>query len=316
MMMNPRNYRYVEHVSTRTQEVYDELRRQLLDLNGDLEPGQRLRLLDLAQRFDASQSVIREALTRLAEQGLVVATPQHGFSVRELSVVDLADLTRTRVQVESLALRQAVQHGGVAWEAAVLAAHHTLERTPVADATGHFNEDWSAAHEAFHRTLLAGGGSPRLEAIVTSLRDSAELYRRWYWALTSDHARDIAGEHRQLRDLAVARKAKPAVAVLTEHIERAPRELIAYAEQHSLDAGPPSKTAGTRKLSPRSRQRGCFWTWHPPPKEWWGSGFGWVSEPGLTQVSPADTVMGCPDNDPSAWLGHPPGTHRSGGVTY
>ncbi|MDQ1497452.1 MAG: hypothetical protein QOI86_792, partial [Actinomycetota bacterium] len=95
----------------------------------------------------------------------------------------------------------------------------------------------SAAHSVFHQTLLAGCASPRLEGIVTSLRDSAELYRRWYWALTDDHARDIAGEHRQLRDSAVARKAKPALAVLTEHIERAPRELIAYAQQHSLGGG-------------------------------------------------------------------------------
>ena len=232
-------------MATRTEEVYDELRRELLDLNGDLEPGQRLKLLDLAQRFDASLSVIREALTRLAGQGLLVATPQRGFSVRELSVADLADLTQTRVQVESLALRQALRNGDVAWEAAVVAAHHTLERTPVADATGRFNEDRSVAHSAFHQTLLAGCASPRLQGIVTFLRDSAELYRRWYWALTSDHARDIAGEHRQLRDSAVARNAKPAVAALTEHIERAPRELIAYARQHSLDAAPQSATAKT-----------------------------------------------------------------------
>jgi len=232
-------------MATRTEEVYNELRRELLDLNGDLEPGQRLKLLDLAQRFDASLSVIREALTRLAGQGLLVATPQRGFSVRELSVTDLADLTRTRVQVESLALRQALRNGDVAWEAAVVAAHHTLERTPVADATGHFNEAWSAAHSAFHETLLAGCASPRLLGIVTSLRDSAELYRRWYWALIDDHARDIAGEHRQLRDSAVARNAKPAVAALTEHIERAPRELIAYARQHNLHAAPLSATAKT-----------------------------------------------------------------------
>jgi len=39
--------------------------------------------------------------------------------------------------------------------------------------------------------------------------------------------------------------AEPAVAVLTEHIERAPRELIAYAQQHSLDAAPASATAKT-----------------------------------------------------------------------
>jgi DNA-binding GntR family transcriptional regulator len=222
--------------TTRTERVYDELRRDLLDLRFD--PGQRLKLLTLAERFDASLSVIREALTRLAEQGLLVATPQRGFSVRELSVTDLADLTRVRVQVESLALRQAIQNGDVAWESAVVAAHHTLERTPVADAMGGFNEDWSTAHRAFHETLLAGCGSPRLEGMVISLRDSAELYRRWYWALTDDHARDIAGEHRRLRDLAVARDPEPAVAVLTEHIERAPRELSAYAQQHSLDAAP------------------------------------------------------------------------------
>jgi len=220
---------------TRTEEVYDELRRQLLDLNGDLEPGQRLKLLDLAQRFDASLSVIREALTRLAGQGLLVATPQRGFSVRELSVADLADLTRTRVQVESLALREALRNGDVAWEAAVVGAHHTLERTPVAHATGQFNEDWSAAHSVFHQTLLAGCASPRLQGIVTSLRDSAELYRRWYWVLTGDHQRDLAAEHRQLKDLALARDADRAIAVLTEHIDRAPSLLIAHAREHGVD---------------------------------------------------------------------------------
>lgn len=221
--------------STRTEQVYDALRREVLDLEGPFRPGDRLKLLALAERFGASLTVVREALTRLAEQGLVVATPQRGFSVRAVSVADLADLTRVRIQVESLALRQAIHNGDVAWESAVVAAHHTVERTPVADPEGGFNEAWSEAHRAFHQTLLAGCGSPRLESIVISLRDSAELYRRWYWALTGDHARDIAAEHRRLRDLAVGRDPEPAVAVLTAHIERAPRELIAYAQQHSLD---------------------------------------------------------------------------------
>ncbi|WP_051342580.1 GntR family transcriptional regulator [Pseudonocardia spinosispora] len=223
---------------TRTEEVFDELRAELLNLNGSYQPGQRLKLLDLTSRFGASLSVIREALTRLAEQGLVVASPQRGFRVRELSVTDLADLTRVRVQIESLAFRQAVEEGDVAWETSVVATQHTLERTPAVGADGQFNEGWAIAHRAFHRALLAGCGSPRLEVIATSLRDAAELYRRWYWALTDDHARDIPGEHRRLRDLAVARDADAGVALLVEHIERAPRELIAYARQHDLGAGP------------------------------------------------------------------------------
>ncbi|HZZ48126.1 MAG TPA: GntR family transcriptional regulator [Pseudonocardia sp.] len=223
---------------TRAEQVYDQLYAELLNLNGSYQPGQQLKSMELAARFGASLSVIREALTRLAAQGLVVATPQRGFRVRDLSVPDLADLTRVRVQIESLALRQAVALGDVAWETRVVAAHHTLERTPGFDAAGLVNEDWAIAHRAFHQALLAGCASPRLEGIATSLRDAAELYRRWYWALTDDHDRDIPGEHRRLRDLAIARDADAAVELLTEHIERAPNELIAYAQRHDLAAGP------------------------------------------------------------------------------
>jgi len=229
--------------STRTESVYDELRAELLNLNGPYEPGQRLKLLDLGQRFGASLSVIREALTRLAEQGLLVATPQRGFSVRELSVPDLADLTRVRVQLETLAFRQAVREGDVAWETAIVASHHTLERTPAVGPDGLISETWAVTHRAFHQALLSGCGSPRLESITTGLRDSSELYRRWYWALTDDHARDIPAEHRALRDLAVSRDADAGVELLTEHIERAPRELIAYAEQHGLDSPGPASAA-------------------------------------------------------------------------
>ena len=42
-------------------------------------------MVELTDRFGVSQSVIREALTRLTEQGLLVATPQRGFRVRDLS---------------------------------------------------------------------------------------------------------------------------------------------------------------------------------------------------------------------------------------
>lgn len=226
--------------STRTEEVFDQLRAELLDLNGGYQPGDRVKLVELTQRFEVSISVVREALTRLAEQGLLVASPQRGFRVRELSVEDLADLTRVRVQIESLALGQAVQNGDVAWETAVVATHHTLERTPAMLPGGRFNEGWSVAHRAFHQALLAGCGSPRLAEIATALRDSAELYRRWYWALADDRSRDIPAEHTRLRDLAVSRDADAGIALLTEHIECAPRQLIAYAERNDLTARRPA----------------------------------------------------------------------------
>lgn len=218
---------------TRTEEVYELLRSELL--NGILCPGQKLRMVELADRLGVSQSVVREALTRLAEKQLIVASPQRGFRVRELSVEDIAELAETRVEVETAALRLAIERGDVHWETGVLSAHHVLERTPITEDDGKVSEQWALHHRDFHEALLAGCNNSRLVTIANNLRDSAELYRRWYWVVADVHQRDVIAEHRQLKDLALARDGDAVVRVLTEHIKRAPRELIAYAREHGVD---------------------------------------------------------------------------------
>jgi DNA-binding GntR family transcriptional regulator len=69
---------------------------------------------------------------------------------------------------------------------------------------------------------------------VRGLRDSAELYRRCWWVTAADRHRDLAGEHRQLRELTLARNADAAIELLTSHIKKAPDQLIAYARDHEL----------------------------------------------------------------------------------
>src|SRR5579862_2844520 len=229
----------VTTAATRTEQVYEIVRSELL--NGGLRPGQKLKMVAFTERFGVSQSVIREALTRLTEQGLLVATPQRGFRVRELSIEDIAELTETRIQVESIALRLAIERGDLQWETGILAAHHRLERTPVTRDDRTVSEDWSSHHRDFHQALLTGCGNRRLETVANALRDSAELYRRWYWVLTDDHQRDLAREHRELKDLALARDADRAIGVLADHIDRAPSLLIAYARGHGVaDLTPPA----------------------------------------------------------------------------
>jgi DNA-binding GntR family transcriptional regulator len=164
--------------------------------------------------------------------------------VRDLSIEDIAELTETRIQVESLALRLAVERGDLQWETGILAAHHRLERTPVTRDDGTVSEDWAVQHRDFHQALLTGCGNRRLESVANSLRDSAELYRRWYWVLTDDHQRDLAREHRQLKELTLAREAGRAIEVLTEHIDRAPSLLIAYAREHGVDELTPPAPQG------------------------------------------------------------------------
>jgi DNA-binding GntR family transcriptional regulator len=182
-----------------------------------------------------STSAVTPVEEVLAEQGLVVATPQRGFRVRELSVEDIIGLTESRMEIESVALRLAIERGDLRWETQIVAAHHLLERTPLVDASGNYREEWRVRHRDFHRALTAGCNNARLQEVVLGLRARAELYRRWWWALATDRRSDLAAEHRQLMDLTLARNADAAIEALVSHIKRAPNQLIAYAHEHGLD---------------------------------------------------------------------------------
>src|SRR3954447_15366630 len=130
--VQPARHRSPLAAITRGEQVFSQLRADIL--SGRVLPGTRLRFADLTERYDCSTSVVREGLTRLAEQGLVEAEPQHGFSVTSLSDDDLDDLTTARCELEGLVLRMSIEHGDIAWESEVVAAHHALDRTPMANA--------------------------------------------------------------------------------------------------------------------------------------------------------------------------------------
>ncbi|GAA4484089.1 GntR family transcriptional regulator [Rhodococcus olei] len=214
--------------TTRAGAVYEQIRDEIL--RGALQPGQRLRFADLTGRYAVSQSVVREALTRLAEQGLAVALPQQGFRVVTLSLRDLDDLTETRREIESLTFRLAVRRGDVHWESAVVAAHHVLASTAATTADGAANADWFDTHERFHQALLAGCGNDRLLDVALSLRDAAALYR--HWSGHHDPARDVAAEHRAILDAALARDADLAARLLSDHIDRTSAALRPVADGH------------------------------------------------------------------------------------
>ncbi|HEV3361053.1 MAG TPA: GntR family transcriptional regulator [Pseudonocardiaceae bacterium] len=205
---------------TRTDEVHARLRADIL--GGRFAPGERLKFTPLCQSYDASVGLIREVLSRLAEQGLVLANPQVGFQVTPISVDDLLDLTRTRTDIECLALRRGIERGDMAWRARLVATHFVLADTPRRDTSTptRVTPAWEAAHADFHDALLAGCGSPRLHAIATTLRDSACLYRRWSEAIDpADATRDPAGEHAAIFQYAIDGDVESAVTALAAHIE-------------------------------------------------------------------------------------------------
>ncbi len=210
------------------EDVYEALRSDILF--GRRLPSSRLQLNELAEQHGVSLSVVREAVTRLASEDLVEATPQRGFRVRSISLEHLRDLTWVRTQVETLALRQSIAKGDVTWEANLVAAHHRLAVTPMYFEDGRGNTEWMAAHGAFHAALAAAAGSPVLERIRRQLYDASELYRYWSGNLPQHPARaHVADEHKAIFGAALAREADLAVDLLTQHLEATARNLEAIA---------------------------------------------------------------------------------------
>jgi DNA-binding GntR family transcriptional regulator len=221
--------------TTRADAIHAQLRADILA--GRLRPGQRLQFGDLGRRYEASIGVLREVLARLTEQGLVCAEPQLGFRVVSLSADDLIQLTEARVAIETILLRQAIEHGGLEWESTVLAAHHTLARTPTLDAEGRASAAWLSAHDRYHEALLEAGPNRRLRAIADSVRAADQLYRAWADSLPQTDENDIVREHRQILDAVLARDVEEAIHQLSRHIEASKQlRLTTYTDAPEADA--------------------------------------------------------------------------------
>ncbi|WP_084609517.1 GntR family transcriptional regulator [Archangium violaceum] len=230
--------------------VVDRLRGDIL--HGVLPPGEKLRLEHLAPRYGVGRTPLREACCRLASEGLVTIEDQRGFRVAPISRADLLDLTRTRQQIETLALRAAIAQGDITWEGEVTAALHRLLRRVPASGSGTLDEAWELEHARFHATLLGACGSPWLLKFHAMLFDQTERYRRLAQAY-GKAGRDVGGEHTALVRATLDRDAERACALLTEHIAKT-TELV-LAGHPGLRAGlpPTEKELPTKTRSIRKK---------------------------------------------------------------
>ena len=124
-----------------------------------------------------------------------------------------------RIEIEALCLRRAIELGDVDWEARLVAAFHRLSRTPerAPNDPVRSNDEWAAAHAAFHLALVEGCGSPWLLRLHGQLYDQSERYRRLSVSLARQ-TRKIGDEHQAIMDAALGRDAEKAVALVTAHM--------------------------------------------------------------------------------------------------
>lgn len=203
---------------TLTEGIFTQLRTEILC--GQLSPGSALMPSELRLRFKVSISVIREALIRLAEQGLAKQNPNHGFTVITISSNELKNIIEARKINEGAALRLAIPNGDVLWESNIVALHHQLEQTVeyLTDDKTKVNDDWTSIHRQFHYSLIKACNNQILLSICKRLWNISDFYR--HWALLQYSAnRDFASEHKALMEAVLAHDSERAAALLSSHIQ-------------------------------------------------------------------------------------------------
>jgi GntR family carbon starvation induced transcriptional regulator len=216
-------------------QCYEQLSN--LIINGTLAPGQKLKVEQLKTQLTAGQSPIREALSRLVSSGLVETENNKGFRVAQVSEADVRDVYNVYLQIELLALAQAIKRGDDAWEASIAAALHNLALVETGQKRSEpvTYEMWSARNYAFHVALISGCGSPLLLQIRADVYRRFDRYCRIAFNLANMELELNHEEHKQLADAVLARDLARATALMTHHILGAQEDVVWTLKENRSD---------------------------------------------------------------------------------
>lgn len=222
--------------SALTDRVYELLRTRIIDLV--LEPEARLNADRLAADMDVSPTPVREALNRLAAEGLVTVAPYRGFRVSPLlSRSDLAQLLRARQVIECAAVEHAASHRDqlVLQELSALVTRmDELTRAAHLDVKA-----FNSADAAFHRLTVGASGNRFLLQALESLHVHIQLARH-YQGRSVAEAKRANVEHRHLLVAIAEGDGERACHAAREHVDGVLSRLQTHLGTHEgglLDAG-------------------------------------------------------------------------------
>ncbi len=146
-------------------EVYEHLKLEIL--SGILEPNSKLAEIPLSERLGVSRTPVREAVQRLAQDGLVLIQANKGAKVRGINAQEIEEIYAVREVLDGLAARLAAQHHTAKNLKAMQTALGKLENAPSTAYT-----EQVAADLEFHNAIAAASGNHTLETTLHSLGQS------------------------------------------------------------------------------------------------------------------------------------------------
>lgn len=192
--------------------VFNTLRQAIL--KGELEPGERLMEIQLADRLGVSRTPIREAIRKLELEGLVLMIPRKGAEVAKISEKNLRDVLEVRRSLEELAIELACQR----------MAEEDLEELEKAQESFRLaveaGDSMTIAEtdEHYHDIIYNGTGNARLVQILNNLREQMYRYRLEY-IKDAEKRQILLIEHSRILKSIKARHVAEAKIAIREHID-------------------------------------------------------------------------------------------------
>jgi len=209
--------------------TYETIKRDIIF--GRLEPGSKLKLEALKNRYEASVSTLRETLNRLASEGFIAAEEQRGFFVAPVSKDDLIEIANLRILLECHALAASIKNGDAEWEGNLVAAYYKLNLMEKRMQSGDHSvkETWKRYDWEFHQAMIQACNSKNLLALHSTIYDK---YLRYQMQVLTFRGKDAADEHKSMLDAVLARDSKQAQKILKDHIRGGlEHSMSAFVEQ-------------------------------------------------------------------------------------
>lgn len=203
--------------------IVERLRAEILDRR--FQPAERLVENDLTRRFGVSRGPVREALRRLAAEGLIEHVPNRGALVRSLARDEIRECFEIRIELEALAARRAAA-------ACEGAARREFERriAPIFASGPREPGAYMKENAGFHSALMALSGNRQLGQIATRLQLPL-IMAQVSDVMTGEVMQESVREHREIAAAILARDAVGAQAAMRAHLERAAALALARSGQ-------------------------------------------------------------------------------------
>ena len=188
-------------------------------IQGELKPGEKLKIESLRNTLGVGASPLREALSLLTSEQLIEHMDQRGFRVSHINAEAFDELLKTRCWLEERALRESMRAKDEVWEERVLLAHHRLKRPLRTLDDGTLNPEWEERHKAFHMSLLSACGSSILIKMCNQLFDQNIRYRNVSGIYVSAN-RKVGNEHDAIVEYVLSGQEEKAVNELLSHYHK------------------------------------------------------------------------------------------------